>query len=141
MIYKTNSSDETQALGRSLARHLTPGMVFGLEGGLGSGKTELVRGVMDALNPSAVVRSPSFSLVNTYDTPKFLVHHFDFYRLNEGAELWEIGFDEYINPDSVAFIEWAQICADQLPKDLIYIAFTEAVGDSRIISIDFEEQL
>ena len=113
-------------------------MVFALEGSLGSGKTELVRGVMDALNPSAIVRSPSFSLVNSYETPNFMVHHFDFYRLNESTELWEIGYDEYINPDAVAFIEWAKICADQLPATIIPITFLEAHQNFRQIEIGIE---
>ena len=140
MVYTTESALETQKLGALLVPHLRPGMVFGLEGGLGSGKTELVRGVMDVLNPNAIVRSPSFSLVNTYETPQFLIHHFDFYRLNDASELWEIGYDEYLNPDSVVFIEWAQLCAEQLPSHLLSIAYLEAQGDTRKIEFPFDLQ-
>lgn len=138
MRFVTESSEETQALGSRLAKVIKPGDVFALEGGLGSGKTELVRGVVDALNPEAIVRSPSFALVNSYDTPVFPVHHFDFYRIHDSGELWEIGYDEYLNPDAVCFIEWAHLCKESLPKNIHTIRFVEAHDDHRVIESDME---
>lgn len=138
MIIETNSREETQNLGRKLSKVLSPGMVVALEGDLGVGKTELVRGVMLELNPTAIVRSPSFSLVNSYPTPNFAVNHFDFYRLNMAEELFEIGYDEYISPDSVTFIEWAQMFETALPFDVKIIKFLEADGDYRKIDCEIE---
>jgi tRNA threonylcarbamoyladenosine biosynthesis protein TsaE len=134
----TNSSRETQELGRELAKQLKPGDIIALEGDLGSGKTELVRGVMLELNSSEIVRSPSFSLVNSYSTPQFKVNHFDFYRLNGSDELFEIGYDEYLNPDSVCFIEWAEMFKDALPRAIKVIRFIDAKDDYRVIETDFD---
>ncbi len=136
--YTTNSSLETQELGRKLVSLVQPGDVVALEGGLGSGKTELVRGFMKELNPKAIVRSPSFSLVNTYDCDRFPVSHFDFYRLNSADELFEIGYEEYINPDTVCLIEWAQMFEESLPANTKYIKFIEAEGDRRVIECDVD---
>lgn len=136
--YCTNSSNETQELGRKLASLVQPGDVIALEGGLGSGKTEMVRGFMKALNPKAIVRSPSFSLVNTYEADSFKVSHFDFYRLNSADELFEIGYEEYINPDTVCLIEWAQMFEESLPANTKIIKFVEASEDFRKITSDIE---
>ncbi len=133
---ETNSREETQALGAKLATILKAGDVVALEGGLGSGKTELVRGFMYQLNPQAIVRSPSFSLVNSYPTDNFPVNHFDFYRLTEADDLFEIGYDEYLSPDAVCFIEWAQMFEDSLPANTKIIRFVEATGDRRIIECE-----
>lgn len=136
--YETFSSEETQLLGRKLVSQVAPGDVVALEGGLGSGKTELVRGFMKELNPKAIVRSPSFSLVNTYECDLFPVSHFDFYRLNSPDELFEIGYEEYINPDTVCLIEWAQMFEESLPSNTKFIKFVEAEGDRRVIESDVD---
>lgn len=138
MRIETHSREETQELGKRLAGLLKPGDVIALEGDLGSGKTELVRGVMLALNPSQVVRSPSFSLVNSYNTPNFPVHHFDFYRLHSADDLFEVGYEEYLSPEAVCFIEWAQMFEEALPKGVKIIHFVEASEDVRVIESDFE---
>jgi len=111
--------------------------VYGLIGSLGSGKTEFVRGFIAALAPDAHVCSPSFTLVNTYRTDSFPVHHFDFYRLNTADELIEIGYEEYIsNDEAVVFIEWADMFPEVLPESVRYIRFTEDEKHVRIITVD-----
>lgn len=137
MIIKTNSNIETQNIGRKISKILLPGDIFALNGDLGSGKTELVRGVMLELNSSEIVRSPSFSLVNSYNAPNFQINHFDFYRLSASDELFEIGYEEYINPDSVCFIEWAEMFKDALPKDIKTINFIKAEENYRVIETNF----
>src|SRR5271169_5224280 len=106
---KSSSLQETRDFGASTARNALGGEVYGLVGELGTGKTEFVRGFVAKLNPDAVVRSPSFTLVNIYETSCFPVYHFDFYRLKSAAELPEIGFQEYIRSDGVCLIEWADM--------------------------------
>ncbi len=133
---ETFSREETQDLGRRLVSVLKPGDVVILTGDLGSGKTELVRGFVHQLNPDAVVRSPSFSLVHSYPTAEFPVNHFDFYRLSMADELFEIGYDEYLSPEAICFIEWGEMFEDALPKGSYRVIFTEAAEDHRILETD-----
>jgi tRNA threonylcarbamoyladenosine biosynthesis protein TsaE len=136
MQIKTTSPEETRILGAKLADKSTAGMVYGLIGNLGTGKTELVRGFVAALTSKAVVRSPSFSLVNTYETGAFPVHHFDFYRLADISELFEIGFTDYLGGDAVCLIEWADMFPDALPEDTKYIRLHEESETVRMIEIE-----
>jgi len=133
---ETFSREETQILGRKLAHILKPGAVVILTGDLGSGKTELVRGFMHELDPNAIVRSPSFSLVNSYPTALFSVNHFDFYRLSSADELFEVGYDEYLSADSICFIEWGEMFPDAIPRNCFRMIFTEASENHRVIETD-----
>jgi len=133
----TASPEETQALGTRLAYVAEPGDVYVLDGGLGSGKTEFARGFVAALDPNAQVRSPTFSIVNTYETPKFPVYHFDFYRIEDPRELAAIGFDEYVNGDGVCLIEWGAMFPALLPEYAKRVHFSETEDSRRVIEADF----
>ncbi len=133
---ETFSREETQILGRKLAHILCPGDVVILTGDLGSGKTELVRGFMHELDPNAIVRSPSFSLVNSYPTARFTVNHFDFYRLSAAEELFEVGYDEYLSTDAICFIEWGEMFPEAIPGNCYRMIFTEASENHRVIETD-----
>ncbi len=136
MRIKSYNPKETRAFGAKLAKHVVEGAVYGLIGSLGSGKTEFVRGFVTELSSNIVVHSPSFSIVNTYRTDKLIIHHFDFFRLNSATELIEIGFDEYLDNESVCFIEWADSFPEVLPDNVKYIRFKEEKKNVRIITID-----
>ena len=118
-----------------LAGSLSAGDVLGLVGELGAGKTEFVRGLVEKLNVSARVRSPSFALLNTYDTDRFPVYHFDFFRLTDSSELSEIGFDEYVRSQGVCLVEWADMFPEVLPPQTRRIAFTDPGDGSRVIDM------
>jgi len=137
MRERSSSVEETRALGARLAKIAQPGDVFSLDGDLGSGKTEFVRGFVEALSGSADVRSPTFSIVNTYQAPKFPVYHFDFYRIEDQRELTSIGFDEYITGDGVCLIEWGTMFIKALPDHARYIQFNEIEESVRIIEAHF----
>jgi tRNA threonylcarbamoyladenosine biosynthesis protein TsaE len=126
---------QTRALGAALAARAGPGSCFALEGELGAGKTEFVRGFVAALAPAALVRSPSFSLLNIYETAPFPVYHFDFYRLADESELGEIGFAEYAAGDGVCLIEWGTLFPRVLPPGTITVRFRDLGGDTREIDI------
>ena len=107
----------TRALGARLAGEATAGTVIGLDGDLGAGKTELVRGFMEAVPGAALdeVASPTFALVHRYEgeTP---VWHLDLYRLENEGELLAIGAEEYLDPiDEISLVEWASRFEDHLP--------------------------
>ena len=132
----SNSVEETRAAGAELALKAAHGEVYGLIGELGSGKTEFVRGFVARLNRDAPVRSPTFTLINSYETPAFPVYHFDFYRINAASELNEIGFNEYLAGEGVCLIEWADMFPEVLPANTRKIRFNDTSDTAR--SICFE---
>jgi tRNA threonylcarbamoyladenosine biosynthesis protein TsaE len=132
----TASAEETRRLGARLAKAALPGDVFSLNGGLGSGKTEFARGFVEALAGGTQVRSPTFSIVNTYPSPGFPIHHFDFYRIENAREFASIGLDEYLYGDGVCLVEWGDMYPDVLPAAK-RIAFTFIDEATRKIEAGF----
>jgi tRNA threonylcarbamoyladenosine biosynthesis protein TsaE len=113
------------ATGR-LAGALAPlgrrGDVIALEGDLGAGKTTFARAFLEALGIDEDVPSPTFSLVQVYDTASFPVWHFDLYRLNAPDEVWELGFEEALD-EGLSLIEWPERLGPLLPADRLHLAF------------------
>ena len=138
MRIRSSSVDETRAAAARLAAEACAGDAFGLVGDLGAGKTEFVRGFVAALSRDASVRSPTFTLINTYQTPSFPIHHFDFYRLTDPDELREVGFYEYVGGDGVCLIEWADMFSEVLPQNVRMIRFRAEAGEEqvRVIEVD-----
>ncbi|AWC21443.1 ADP-binding protein [Aminobacter sp. MSH1] len=124
----------TTRLGEDLAMAVKPGDVLLLDGDLGAGKSTLARGLIRALagDPWHEVPSPTFTLVQSYDTP-VPVHHFDLYRLSSSEELQELGFDEAV-ASGVALVEWPERAADAMPAASLRLAI-EHEGDGRCIII------
>jgi len=140
MTERSSSVEQTRLLGARLARAAAAGDVYSLDGGLGSGKTEFVRGFARALTgetQAAQVHSPTFSIVNTYAAEKFPIHHFDFYRIEDRREFISIGLDEYIYGDGVCLIEWGEMFADVLPEYTRRISFRDAGESLRVIEAGF----
>ena len=137
LLERSASVEETRALGARLAGITAAGDVFSLDGGLGSGKTEFVRGFVSALASGTQVRSPTFSIVNTYQTAKFPIYHFDFYRIEDPREFVSIGLDEYVNGDGVCLIEWGMMFPGLLPGDTRHIHFREDGELGRTIEARF----
>lgn len=133
---KTSSPEETLAIGRELAKLTSPGDVICLAGDLGAGKTLLVQGMAQALGVQDKVVSPTFTIMNVYSGP-ITIYHFDLYRLEQAAELRDIGFDEYLGGDGVAIIEWPDKFPDDLPKEKLWIKITAGPGsDDRLLTIE-----
>lgn len=129
------SAAATRALGARIASLSKPGDVFVLEGELGAGKTEFARGFVTSLNPAAPVKSPSFSILNIYETKEFPVYHFDFYRITDATEFGEIGFDDYADGSGVCLIEWGTLFPNVLPKGATIIRFHDAGNGVREIDM------
>ncbi|MBR4458534.1 MAG: tRNA (adenosine(37)-N6)-threonylcarbamoyltransferase complex ATPase subunit type 1 TsaE [Clostridia bacterium] len=117
----THSPAETRALGARLAQLLLPGDVLLLEGDLGAGKSELTRGIARGLGIDGPVSSPSFTILNVYESGRIPLYHFDWYRLNSAEELYEMGMDEYLGGDGVAVVEWPSRCPDAIPVDHLLV--------------------
>jgi len=108
----SHSPAETEALGESLGRTAERGLVIGLSGDLGAGKTQLVKGLARGLDITTRVHSPTFTLVNEYSGGRLRLFHLDLYRLETREQIIVAGLEEYLQPDGVAVIEWAERWAD-----------------------------
>lgn len=115
--YISKSEQETQNIAKEFAHGIKSGDVVLLVGDLGAGKTAFVKGVAEyfGYHKSDVV-SPTFTIVNTYKTPKINIYHFDLYRIESPEELFNIGIEEYFYGDGICFIEWPERATELLPK-------------------------
>ena len=104
----SHSPAETEALGEEWGRGAQRGLVIGLSGELGAGKTQLVKGIARGLGITARVHSPTFTLVNVYAGEQLPLFHLDLYRLETREQILKAGLEEYLQPDGVSVIEWAE---------------------------------
>lgn len=132
---ETTSEAETRAFGEQLAKQLEPGDVVALHGDLGAGKTQLVKGACAALGiDPAAVSSPTFTIINEYHGGRLPVYHVDAYRVEDPAEFFEFGYEDYFFGTGVCFIEWPERVADLIPADALRLRLTHLGGDRRRIS-------
>lgn len=121
LVIRTADESETDRLGSALAAAIEPGLVIGLIGQLGAGKTRLVRATATALGAdSASVNSPTFVLIQEY-AGRIPVYHFDTYRLPNPASFGDLGAEEYFGGDGVCFVEWADRVTEFLPRDWLRV--------------------
>ena len=118
----THSENDTINFGKFLASKLQIGDIIVLTGDLGSGKTKLTQGILSYFGLENEISSPTFTIVNEYQTTKFPIYHFDVYRLSDSSEFYEIGGEEYFD-NGICLIEWGELIKDALPKDFIHITF------------------
>lgn len=139
----TASSDETQALGRTLADRLDPGSVVALYGALGTGKTHLVKGMAEGLGLSpSDVRSPTFTILHTYDEGRHPLHHFDAYRVQTPDEFVELGFEEYVADETgITCIEWADRVEALLPPAALRLTLTHEAPHQRRIGLQTQASM
>lgn len=110
--------------------------VFLLKGDLGAGKTTFVKAFADALSCKDTVQSPTYSIVNEYQsTSGNSIYHFDLYRIKNAAELFDVGFEDYLYSNQYCFIEWFEISIPLLPEDCVRIRIT-LKGESRVFVIE-----
>jgi len=120
-IFETNSPQETENLGKKLANEAVAGQVFTLIGDLGVGKTVFTQGFAAGLGITEAICSPTFTIVQVYDTGRLPFYHFDVYRIGDIEEMDEIGYEDYIYGEGVSLIEWANLIEDILPEHLTRI--------------------
>ena len=131
---------ETESLGESFGRAAKHGLVIALSGELGAGKTQLVRGLARGLGITARVHSPTFTLVNEYAGGRLRLFHLDLYRLESSAQILAAGLEEFLQPDGVAVVEWAEKIYDlRLTIDDLRKVQIEIVSETerKIIYDDF----
>ena len=140
MQFITNSPAETEAVGTALAKVLQPGTVIAYRGDLGAGKTAFTRGLARGLGVTDIVTSPTYTIVNEYLSGKMPLFHFDMYRLHSSDDLWDIGWDDYLERGGICAVEWSENVADAM-EDAIFITIEKTGDESRRITIEGGENL
>ncbi|KAB2313913.1 tRNA (adenosine(37)-N6)-threonylcarbamoyltransferase complex ATPase subunit type 1 TsaE [Betaproteobacteria bacterium SCN2] len=125
----------TLALGAKLADLLKPGWVVYLRGDLGAGKTTLVRGILRALGYAGRVKSPTYTLVESYDLSRFILQHYDLYRMMDPREWLDAGFRDDCNAGTLCIVEWPEKARGLLPRPDLEI-FLEMAGEGRTARIE-----
>ena len=134
MEYITNSPEETEALGERLAQTLTPGTVLAYRGDLGAGKTAFTRGLARGLGYKEPVTSPTYTIVNEYLGGRLPLFHFDMYRLSSEEDLWDIGWEDYLERGGVCAVEWSENVAAALTGAML-VSIEKAGENTRKITV------
>ena len=136
MEFWTQSPEETEALGAALASSLRPGQVVAFRGPLGAGKTAFTRGLAAGLGYKGRVTSPTFAIVNEYEGGRLPLFHFDMYRLNSADDLFDIGWEDYLDRGGVCAVEWSENVTDALPEDTVWVRIAREGDTGRSITIE-----
>lgn len=127
---------ETEEFGARLAQELQPGAVIALTGDLGAGKTTLTKAIARGLGVTETLTSPTFTIVQEYESGRMPVYHFDVYRVHDEDEMFELGFDDYLHGKGVCLIEWAELVKDLLPEGTRWLKLEYGSSeDERICTI------
>ncbi|MBP3413415.1 MAG: tRNA (adenosine(37)-N6)-threonylcarbamoyltransferase complex ATPase subunit type 1 TsaE [Oscillospiraceae bacterium] len=135
MTYKTNSSEQTEALGEVLGRSLRGGEVIAYLGDLGAGKTAFTRGLARGLGIPMRVTSPTYTVVNEYSGGRLELFHFDMYRLGSSEELFDIGWEDYLLRGGVCAVEWSENVWDAM-ENAITVRIDKLSEEERAITIE-----
>ena len=140
MEYITNSPEETEQVGAALAQTLQPGTVIAYRGDLGAGKTAFTRGLARGLDYAEPVTSPTYTIVNEYLGGRLPLFHFDMYRLASSDDLWDIGWEDYLDRGGVCAVEWSENVADAM-ENAILVTIEKTGPEARRIVIEGGEAL
>lgn len=144
MTFETFDDKQTYELGKKLAMVTNPGMVIALDGDLGVGKTVFTKGFAAGLEVKEHVNSPTFTIVQVYDSGRMPFYHFDVYRIVDVCEMDEIGYEDYFYGDGVCLIEWACQIEEIMPKDYLQVTIEKNLEkgfDYRRITFNKEVEL
>jgi len=140
MEFITNSPEETEKIGQALGRVLTPGTVLAYTGDLGAGKTAFTRGLARGLGAAEAVTSPTYTIVNEYLSGRMPLFHFDMYRLRCADDLWDIGWEDYLDRGGVCAVEWSENVEDAM-DGAIRVCIEKTGENTRRIIIEGGEAL
>ena len=143
MIIETNSEKETFELGKKIGENAKAGQIYTLTGDLGVGKTVFTQGLAAGLGITEPVNSPTFTIIQEYETGRMPFYHFDVYRIGDIEEMEEIGYDDYFYGNGICLIEWANLIEEILPEHIIEIEIEKNLEkgfDYRKITISDPEE-
>lgn len=140
MEFITHSPEQTEQIGAALGRILTPGTVLAYEGDLGAGKTAFTRGLARGLGATDMVTSPTYTIVNEYLSGRLPLFHFDMYRLASADDLWDIGWDDYLDRGGVCAVEWSENVREAM-EGAVRVCIEKIGEDARRITIEGGDSL
>ena len=140
MEFTTNSPQETEALGQKLGQMLPAGTVIAYRGDLGAGKTAFTRGLARGLGIQDPVTSPTYTIVNEYLGGRIPLFHFDMYRLHSADDLFDIGWDDYLERQGICAVEWSENVAEAL-EDPLVVTICKIGEESRKITLEGGPQI
>lgn len=135
MKFITHSPEETEKIGEALAKSLQPGTILAYRGDLGAGKTAFTRGLARGLGCKETVTSPTYTIVNEYLGGRLPLFHFDMYRLASSDDLWDIGWEDYLDREGVCAVEWSENVQDAM-EDAITVTIEKLGENTRRITIE-----
>lgn len=138
MIIETWSEKETFQVGKALGEKAEKGQIYTLTGDLGVGKTVFTKGLAEGLGITEPIISPTFTIVQIYESGKLPLYHFDVYRIGDVEEMEEIGYEDYFYGEGVCLIEWANLIGEILPEGIIPVTIEKDLEkgfDYRLITI------
>ena len=135
MDFITHSPEETEKIGEALAKNLQPGTVLAYRGDLGAGKTAFTRGLARGLGCKETVTSPTYTIVNEYLGGRLPLFHFDMYRLASSDDLWDIGWEDYLEREGVCAVEWSENVADAM-ENAVTVTIEKLGENTRRITIE-----
>ena len=135
MEFITHSPEETEKIGEALAKKLQPGTILAYRGDLGAGKTAFTRGLARGLGCKELVTSPTYTIVNEYLGGRLPLFHFDMYRLASSDDLWDIGWEDYLERGGVCAVEWSENVADAM-EDALTVTIEKLGETTRRITIE-----
>ncbi len=107
--------------------------VFAFYGRMGAGKTTFIKAICEVLDVEDVITSPTFAIINEYESPDTTIYHFDFYRIKKLEEVYDMGYEDYFYSGGLCFIEWPELIEELLPEDAIRVVVEEQPDGSRIV--------
>ena len=140
MEFITNSPQETEALGQKLGQKLPAGTVIAYRGDLGAGKTAFTRGLARGLGIQDPVTSTTYTIVNEYLGGRVPLFHFDMYRLHSADDLFDIGWDDYLERQGICAVEWSENVAEAL-EDPLVVTICKTGEESRKITLEGGPQI
>ncbi len=121
MIFESFTPEDTFTIGRKLADTVRPGEIYTLNGDLGVGKTVFTKGLAAGLGITEPVTSPTFTILQEYDSGRLPLYHFDVYRIGDPEEMEEIGYEDYFFGQGICLIEWAELIEELIPEEAIAV--------------------
>ena len=140
MEFITNSPQETENVGAALGKILKAGTILAYRGDLGAGKTAFTRGLARGLGYADPVTSPTYTIVNEYLGGRLPLFHFDMYRLASSDDLWDIGWEDYLERGGICAVEWSENVDDAM-ENAIYVTIYKTGEESRRIVIEGGEEI
>ena len=138
-VIDSNSRSDTMNAGIQLGKQAVPGMIVALEGNLGAGKTVFAKGLAEGLGIKETVNSPTFTVLQSYESGRLPLYHFDVYRIEDPDEMDEIGYEDCFFGNGVSLVEWAGNIRELIPETAIWVSITRDAGlgnDYRRITIE-----